>query len=115
MPVVTLEAENDQLVPMNGIPIVALTFNTENPVLFQATPVALSEWLYKGVVVLWVMSAADTFIAATCDTKEEAFFVAVVVQPLRARTDRGSSRRFIRWIFLEIGCKHCTSRSNKLC
>jgi len=45
VPVVTLEAENDQLVPMNGIPIVALTFNTENPVLFQATPVALSEWL----------------------------------------------------------------------
>ena len=64
MPAVKLDAENDQLVPINGIAMVVLTLSTDKPSGDQATPVALSLWLYIGVVVACVISAADTFIDA---------------------------------------------------
>jgi hypothetical protein len=49
---------------MNGMPIVVLTLSIDKPSGDQATPVALSLWLYIGVVVAWLISAADTFIEA---------------------------------------------------
>jgi len=45
LPAVRLDAENDQVVPITGMPILALTLRTEKPVEVQATPVALSLWL----------------------------------------------------------------------
>jgi len=44
-PAVKLEAEKLHVVPIIGIPILALTLRTEKPVEVQATPVALSLWL----------------------------------------------------------------------
>jgi len=73
LPADRLDAENDQLVPINGIPIVVLTFSIDSPSGDHATPVALSLWLYIGVVVAWVISAADTFIDAIFPTNDVAF------------------------------------------
>jgi len=77
LPADRLDAENDQLVPINGIPIVVLTLSIDSPSGDHATPVALSLWLYIGVVVAWLISAADTFIDAILPTNDVAFLVAV--------------------------------------